>query len=239
MPPTDAGEDEACLVVSLGRPPSIRGPVGAASSCVATIAPAAPVQAHAARCHLVLTFPAQVLHGVGVDAPVPLPLDVHSALFWPFLTFAWSCATSGDRHTGLTLYFMERLLQEMLVGVVVSSLRSQGGPAVSDVYSAALSVIAARVGDPDLRAASVAAELNTSIRTLQRQFSSRGTTMDRSIRRARVAHAVSLLEDPAYAALSIDQIGHACGLANGSSLARAFAAEGLASPSAVRRLPVQ
>lgn len=231
-----ASDGEITLLVSLDRPPSIRGIVSEKGPCVASLQPgqASAVAQPAAKCQLAVTFPSRVLHGVGIDEPVNLALDVHSALFWPFLTFAWTCATTGDRHTGLTLYFMERLLQEMIVGVVVASLRPRNERATSDLYSAALSIIAARVGDPDLTAASVALELNASLRTLQRQFSSRGATIDRSIRRARVRHATSLLEDPAYATLSVEQISHTCGLANGSSLARAFAAEGQPPPAAVR-----
>nr|WP_237488940.1 helix-turn-helix domain-containing protein [Microbacterium sp. TL13] len=122
----------------------------------------------------------------------------------------------------------------MLVGVVVASLRGEQSRTIGEGYSAALSIIAARVGDPDLTPAAVAAELNTSLRSLQRQFAAHDTTMDRSIRAARVAHATSLLEDPVYRSLTIERVAHACGLANGSSLARAFAAEGLPSPAAVR-----
>lgn len=185
-------------------------------------------------CHLSLSVPAQVLQGVGIDGVGAVALDTRSALFWPFVTFAWACATPAERPRGLSLYYLERLLQEMVAGVVVSSLPHEVTTVPSQIYAAALSMITARVGDPSLTTASVASELNVSIRTLQRQFSSRGTTVDRSIRRARVEHAVSLLEDPAYSALTVDRIAQSCGLTTGSSLARAFAAEGLPSPSAVR-----
>lgn len=233
--PLRAAPDEVTLVVALDRPPSIRGVITEKGPCVAVLtSDAAADTVPPAKCHLVLTFPAQVLNGVGLEAPFLQAIDTHSALFWPFLTFAWTCVTTRDRQTGLSLYFMERLLQEMVVGVVVASLRARHDKPAADLHAAALSVITARVGDPDLTAASVAAELNTSLRTLQRQFSARGTTMDRSIRNARVRHAMALLRDPAYSSLSIERVAHACGLANGSSLARAFAAEGHPSPTRVR-----
>lgn len=230
-----AADDEVSLLIALDRPPSIRGAVtekGPSTALLASRAQAAMTPA--AKCHLVLTFPAQVLNGIGIEAPFAHGIDTHSALFWPFLTFAWTCATTRDRQTGLSLYFMERLLQEMIVGVVVASLKARHDKPAADLHAAALSVITARVGDPDLTAASVAAELNTSLRTLQRQFTARGTTMDRSIRGARVRHAMTLLRDPAYSSLSIERVAHTCGLANGSSLARAFAAEGHPSPTRVR-----
>lgn len=236
VPVFDAREDEAWLVVSLDRPPSAQGGVHEQRSCVALVVsdPDAMPSLLPARCFVTMTFPAQVLQGIGLERVGALAIDVGSALFWPFLTFTWVCATAERRQTGLTLYYAERLLQEMLAGVVVASLRRTEGRAVAEGYPAALSIIAARVGDPDLTPAAIAAELNTSLRSLQRQFASNDTTMDRSIRAARVAHATSLLEDPVYRSLTIERVAHACGLANGSSLARAFSAEGLPSPAAVR-----
>lgn len=227
--------EQASLLIALDRPPSTRAGVVEKGPCVAVLASAGSTGSFpSSKCHLVITVPAQVLDGIGIEAPYVQSIDTHSALFWPFLTFAWTSATVKDRQTGLSLYFMERLLQEMIVGVVVASLRTQSDRTDADMYSAALSVITARIGDPDLSAASVAAELNVSLRTLQRHFSTRGTTMDRSIRGARVRHALTLLRDPAYASLSVERIAHACGMANGSSLARAFAAEGHESPTRVR-----
>lgn len=236
VPAFDAQAGEAWLVISLDRPPSAQGGVHEQRGCVALVVsdPTAMPSLLPARCHVTLTFPAEVLHGIGLEDVGALALDVGSALFWPFLTFAWVCATGESRQTGLTLYYTERLLQEMVAGVVVASLRGDRARSADQEYAAALSIIAARVGDPDLTPAAVAAELNTSLRSLQRRFASRATTMDRSIRKARVAHAVSLLEDPVYRSLTIERIAHACGLASGSSLARAFAAEGLAAPAVVR-----
>lgn len=118
-----------------------------------------------ARAYVTMAFPEQVLQGIGLEGVGALAVDVGSALFWPFLTFAWVCATADRRQTGLTLYYTERLLQEMLVRVVVASLRGEQSRTIGEGYSAALSIIAARVGDPDLTPAAVAAELNTSLRS--------------------------------------------------------------------------
>lgn len=236
VPVLEARDGEACLVICLERPPSIQGSVQEHRSCVALVASDLEMMPSLmpARCYMTLTFPAQVLQDIGLEAIGALPIDIGSALFWPFLAFAWVCAVAEGRQTGLTLYYTERLLQEMIVGIVVASLRGEHATPVSEGYSAALSIIAARVGDPDLTPSAIAADLNTSLRSLQRQFALYDTTMDRCIRAARVAHARSLLEDPIYRSLTIERVAHACGLANGSSLARAFAAEGLPSPAAVR-----
>lgn len=236
VPVFDAQDGEAWLAVSLDRPPSAQGGVHEQRGCMALVVSDRDAMPSLlpTRCSLTLAFPAHVLQGIGLEQIGALPINVGSALFWPFLTFAWACATAERRHTGLTRYYTERLLQEMLAGIVVASLDGERATAVAQGYPAALSIIAARVGDPDLTPASIAGELNTSLRSLQRQFAAHHTTMDRSIRGARVAHARSLLEDPVYRSLTIERIAHACGLANGSSLARAFAAEGLPAPATVR-----
>lgn len=119
---------------------------------------------------------------------------------------------------------VERLLREIIVGAT-ADLRG---------YAAALSIITARVGDHQLTPGAVAAELKTPMRTLQRQFSARGTTVERSIRAARVLVARSILEDPGYRSLTVSQIARACGMRDGTTLARAFAKENLAPPASVR-----
>lgn len=224
------------LTVSLVQPPAPHSSAREKAAAVAfVVADGAELPALLPTpCHLSVSFPAQVLQGVGLEGVEAVALDTGSALFWPFVTFAWACAAPAERPSGLHLYYLERLLQEMLVGVVVSSLSHEVSTVPSQMHAAALSMITARVGDPSLTAASVASELNISIRTLQRLFADHGTTVHRCIRRARVEHAVTLLEDPVYASLTIDRVAHACGLTTGSSLARAFAAEGLLPPSAVR-----
>jgi AraC-like DNA-binding protein len=235
-PHPDARPGEAWISISLERPPTAQGGVHERRGCSAILVTDAadPVPVPPTRSHLCVVLPEQVLHGIGLEDVDVFSLNTRSALFWPFLTFAWVCATAGDRQSGLTLYYVERLLQEMVTGIVVASLQSTSIHAPSQSYAAALTVITARVGDPSLTPRSVAQELNTSLRTLQRQFSAKGATVDRSIRRARVDHATALLQDPVYDSLTIDRVAQACGLSNGSSLARAFAAEGQPSPSAVR-----
>lgn len=119
---------------------------------------------------------------------------------------------------------VERLLREIIVGAT-ADLRG---------YAAALSIITARVGDHQLTPGAVAAELKTPMRTLQRQFSARGTTVERSIRAARVLVARSILEDPGYRSLTVSQVARACSMRDGTTLVRAFAKENLAPPASVR-----
>ncbi|RWR19192.1 helix-turn-helix domain-containing protein [Microbacterium enclense] len=183
---------------------------------------------------MVVAFPAAALEGVGLPRGARLPVDGASALFWPFFAFAWTVAMETAPQTGLSMYFTERLLQEMLTGVIVASIRVQDGLPGHQPYVAAMSMITAQAGDPMLTPSSIAEELNLSLRTLQRHFSAQNTTIEARIRSVRVEQAVRLLEDRVYDSLSVERIAQACGFSNGSSLARAFASEGRLSPTVVR-----
>ncbi|AZS35912.1 hypothetical protein CVS47_00510 [Microbacterium lemovicicum] len=141
----------------------------------------------------------------------------------------------SDEISGFTAYYFERLLQEMMIGLLVSASASTPVPQGPGTFLQAVAAITAQRADPALSPRSVARHLNLSLRQLQRAFQARSTTVEREIRRARVQHAVALLRDRSYDSLSVEQIGQYSGFAGGSSLARAMAAEGFESPARVRR----
>lgn len=232
-----AQHDEAVLVVATSSPPRPdSGFASRADSVAYFVRGRTPVSyAGEGRQVLQLTFPLEVLDGINLQAGGKHAIDTTSALFWPLLVFARTLVLDAAKRTPLATYYTERLLQEMIAGVAVASLQLSPGHLAFHPYGAAMSMITASVGDPSLTPARLASDLNVSLRTLQRQFSSRGTTIERAIRSARVAEAMGLLSNPDYDALSINRIAHACGLSNGSSLARAFAAEGLPSPAVARK----
>lgn len=230
-------EGALVLAVVLGAPPGSGHrlhAVGSAGALIATSESLDPAVLPLARCQLTVLLPGSLLREVGLgDAPV-LTLDTSNALFWPFVAFAWEAALSYERTSGLTAYYLERVLQEMVLGIAVASL-GRTEPARVGLYAAAISVVNARAGDPDLTPVGVASELNVSLRTLQRMFAQRDSTVEREIRRARVQQALTMLDDPVYDALSVDRVAQSVGLSGGSSLARAFAAEGHPSPSVARK----
>lgn len=227
---------DAALVVSSSMLPSAASRATGWHDCSAFLvgSQAVRMEIPPAKYLLSIVFPAAILQEVGSHLGDALAVDVGSALFWPFLAFAWTTVVEGAQQTGLTMYYTERLLEEMITGIIVASLRTADANDDVQSYAAALSMIAARVGDSALRPALLARDLNVSLRTLQRQFAAHGTTIERSVRKSRVNHAVALLRDRTYDSLSIDRVAQACGLSNGSSLARAFAAEGLERPGTVR-----
>lgn len=233
----EGSEGALVLAVGLGTPPGSGRRLHAIGSAGALIAPAEsldPAALPAARYQLAVSLPGSLLGEVGLGDTSPLALDTSNALFWPFVAFGWEAALSYERTSGLTAYYLERVLQEMVLGITVASL-GRAEPARVGLYAAAISVVTARAGDPDLTPMGVASELNVSLRTLQRLFAQQDSTVEREIRRARVKQALTMLDDPAYDVLSIDRVAQSAGLSGGSSLARAFAAEGHPSPSVVRK----
>lgn len=186
---------------------------------------------------LSILVPAEVVSGVTVLEPQnPYPVRADSALLEPTFAFAErALATAGDAPGAFSGYYLERLLQEMTIGVLVEGARASAFRQEPDAYGRAIAVIAAQCSDPGVTPATVAEHVKLSLRQLQRVFGARGTTIERAIRRARVDHAVGLLTDRAYDAMSVEEIGRYSGFAGGSSLARAMAAEGSDSPARVRR----
>jgi AraC-like DNA-binding protein len=186
---------------------------------------------------LSIMMPAEVLTGLAVPAPGHIrPVASTSSLLEPAVAFAERAAEAdAEPVSGFGTYYFERLLQEMVVGVAVEGTRTEAAGLAQDMHRDAQGVIAAQRSDPQLSPRGIAAQLNVSLRQLQRAFQAKGTTTERAIRRSRVEHAIDLLSDADYDRLSVDDIGRYAGFSGGSSLARAMAHEGSASPSAVGR----
>ena len=94
-------------------------------------------------------------------------------------------------------------------------------------------VIARRLGDPDLSLASVAREIATSRRQLQRAFSEAGaTTFSRELQRIRMARAAQLLAD---GSLPVHTVAGAVGYKQAAQFAKVFRRHHGAPPSNFRR----
>ena len=186
---------------------------------------------------LSIVMPAEVLTGFPVPRPGEVrPVAHSSSLLDPAVAFAERAAIADTEPvSGFGNYYFERLLQEMVLGVVVEGTRTAPTGLPPDHFRDAQSVIAAQRSDPLLSSRGLAEQLSLSTRQLQRAFQSRGTTVEREIRKARVEHAIGLLADPAYDRLSIEDVGRYSGFSGGSSLARAMAQTGSRSPAGVRR----
>lgn len=186
---------------------------------------------------LSIVVPSEALTGATAPAPGEVrPVPADSTLLDPTLAFAErAAAVDAEPVSGFGSYYVERLLQEMVIGVAVEGVRSPRRVPQVDVHLSAVAMIAAQREDPSLSPQVIADQLAISVRQLQRVFRAHDTTPERQIRQARVEHATRLLSDRTYDPLSVADIGRYAGFADGSSLARAMAREGRSSPSTVRR----
>jgi AraC family transcriptional regulator, regulatory protein of adaptative response / methylphosphotriester-DNA alkyltransferase methyltransferase len=104
-----------------------------------------------------------------------------------------------------------------------------------DLYREARAVIARRYGDDDLSLASVAHEIATSRRQLQRAFAEAGgTSFSRELQRVRMEHAAELLLG---GSLPVQVVAGAVGYRQAAQFAKVFRRHQGVSPSAFRRRP--
>lgn len=127
-----------------------------------------------------------------------------------------------------------QILRDMLLVVIRRATVGAGPGTVPSIHQRAAAILRQRHADAGLSPAEVAAEVNVSLRQLEREFQSSGRTIRQEIRRIRVAAAVALLQEEGRPPQTIDAIAVQVGLSNGSSLARAMAAENLPSPARLR-----
>lgn len=168
--------------------------------------------------------------GLIADAVV-LPVLRQKSLLPAIAAFV-STVFAYPRVTGLSQHHFETLLRDM-VRAVMTGEKSISGTSET-VMEQALAVIWERHADRSLSPAAIADEVNLSLRHLEREFSVRQTTIRREIRRVRVEVAAVQLADPALEHYSVGQVAQRVGFSNGSSLARAMAAEAKPSPSRIR-----
>lgn len=102
-----------------------------------------------------------------------------------------------------------------------------------DLYSEALEVIARRHGDPELSLATVAHEIATSRRQLQRALAEvGGTSFSRELQRARMERAAQLL---LAGSLPVQVVAGAVGYRQAAQFAKVFRRHHGVPPSTFRR----
>jgi AraC family transcriptional regulator of adaptative response / methylphosphotriester-DNA alkyltransferase methyltransferase len=104
-----------------------------------------------------------------------------------------------------------------------------------DLYDEALEVIARRHGEPDLTLASVAHEIATSRRQLQRALAEVGdTSFSRELQRERMRRAAELLVG---GSVPVQVVAGAVGYRQAAQFAKVFRRHYGVSPSSFRRRP--
>jgi AraC family transcriptional regulator of adaptative response / methylphosphotriester-DNA alkyltransferase methyltransferase len=103
------------------------------------------------------------------------------------------------------------------------------------LFQEAREVLARRFGDPDLALATVAHEIATSRRQLQRAFAEvGGTSFSRELQRIRMVRAAQLLAD---GSLPVHSVAGAVGYRQAAQFAKVFRRHHGKPPSAFRRSP--
>lgn len=237
------GDLNLCLVsegrVTLGSSPDQQDELVPGDAVVALDTRSLRADVCAGTCIVQISIPQLAL-----ESPVPVETGTvirseRVQMTWPVLTFTENTFRMGVEETSsLSIYYVERLLQEMTIGVLVDNARSRVMPQSPNTFTVALSVIASQCSDAALRPSRIAEQVGLSLRQLQRVFSGHDTTVEQEIRRERVEQAVAMLRSPAYDALTVDQIARYVGFSNGSGLARAMTALGHPSPRQLRRLAI-
>ncbi|GAT72233.1 putative AraC family transcriptional regulator [Microbacterium sp. HM58-2] len=167
-------------------------------------------------------------------APEPSPI-ANSPLLTAVHSFASSLVTATQDSSGVARYAIERLLVEMAFGALLEQHASEHlEVAAAPLIERARTVMMARRDDASFTPAQLSQDLHVSMRQLQRAFARERTTPLHALRRMRVELAESLLRNPQYDTLGIDEIARHSGFTSALQMRRALSAEKLPSPGALR-----
>jgi transcriptional regulator GlxA family with amidase domain len=124
---------------------------------------------------------------------------------------------------------------EKTFGALVEQHSVETGQRPSSLMERARSVMMMHREDPHFSTPQLADELHISPRQLQRAFARVGITPAELLRRMRVELAESMLRNPLYAGLTVDEVSRYAGFTSALQLRRALQAEGSPSPTELRR----
>jgi AraC-like DNA-binding protein len=119
-----------------------------------------------------------------------------------------------------------------LTALAVNGTRGAQVAGSSRVRDRVLALVAARLGDPDLRTATIAGELGISPRTVQNVFAAMGTTPVGHVAVQRLERAAELLTS--NPAISVTEIAYDLGFNDSAYFARCFRQHFGKTPSAYR-----
>ncbi|MFC7788641.1 helix-turn-helix domain-containing protein [Microbacterium sp. MAHUQ-60] len=171
-----------------------------------------------------------------MEGGVPDTTVLHdSPLTVGFRAFARAVVRHRDEGSSMSRYAIERLLVEMTFGALVEQHSVETGQRPSSLMERARSVMMMHREDPHFSTPQLADELHISPRQLQRAFARAGITPAELLRRMRVELAESMLRNPLYSGLTVDEVSRYAGFTSALQLRRALQAEGSPSPTELRR----
>lgn len=164
--------------------------------------------------------------------PVTLP---GTALTTGLRAFAETLVGEPPAQTGVSDHVIERLLVEMVHGVLLEQQATDAAPyrAIRPMHRARMLMVLNR-SDPAYGPETLAQELHMSPRHLQRLFAREGSSPAAELRKMRAELALSLLRDPQYDALTAAEIASHSGFTNTAALRRALRVLGAPTPQAAR-----
>lgn len=183
--------------------------------------------------------PLEVLEEFGVDVTLATGvIGAQEFLSRPSASFLRELSSNRAPATALTAYFVERMMHEVVGSVLLSKRGFDSGIEVptTHVHRRALALMTAQRADPLLTPASLAEQLNISLRQLQREFQVKGESVAAVLRQLRVQLAIQLLQDRTYRGLSVEQIARESGFRSGQVMRKALADCGVPSPNEMRKM---
>lgn len=151
-------------------------------------------------------------------------IEADPDLIRPIARFSEALIARRAVDQNLTLFLLERLLQDQLGALLLSSEghSETETPPHETVYRRAKAIIKARHADSDFTPTALANDVNSSLRYLQKVFAHHGETVAVEIRNARAHHARTILQDPKYRALTRDQVARYSGFSSAHVMRRAL-----------------
>lgn len=185
---------------------------------------------------LAVRFNVDILEGMLPERPSDYIFVRASKLAQASYAFATSLTSSDTSGSAVETYAAGQLLAEMVGGMLLDALGHVEGESETSnsMRDRARAVIAQRYSDSQLTSQMVAAEVNTSLRSLQNAFAETGTTITDVVRSHRVSAAEALLTSARYSVLTIEEIAARVGFGSAVNMRRAFQQLRKPSPSKLR-----
>jgi AraC-like DNA-binding protein len=197
------------------------------------------IQWHRSAEFVAVWVPLDALRELVTDTPLHRTNLQATPMVSAFRAFALTIARNNEESSSISRYAIDRLLTEMVFGALLEihslSLPERGEESLVDRARTAMLL---HRDDAGYTIAELASELHVSLRHLQRAFARTRTTPGDALRRIRVELAESLLSNPDYAVLTIEEIAAHSGFSCALQLRRALRAEGLPPPTTIRPTPL-
>ena len=184
---------------------------------------------------LFIRIPSQVLRDFAVDEKYEhIRIRSLPGLAAPSIAFFKSSSSLNAPLTSLSTYFIEKLMHEMIGGIVLDSHGAHFSPSRKNLYNQAMAYIAATAGNPDTTPGGISSELSVSLRQLQREFKSNGQSIAATLRSHRADLALRQLGNSGLSVLSLEEIATHSGFTSSSQMRRALRQSHNVSPNDVR-----